>query len=326
MDQSINVKTSVVICTHNPRRDYLARTLDSLQAQDLAPDQWELIVVDNHSSEPLSACCDLSWHPKGRVVVEPELGLTPARLRGLAEAAGEIIVFADDDNVLSPDYLTQVLAIFGEQPRLGCIGAGILRPEFESEPLPETRPYLSYLALRELDRDVWGNQLTGWIPWGAGLAVRQTVGRLYHATISRSALGTGLDRKGDSLISGGDDEFSHVAVAHGWGVGVFTALRITHLIGSKRLAIPYLERLIEANGATRAMLARLHGEAIQPLRPVSLSQLLFLVGKVSLRDFLKACVGYATLARASRFDRRMARLQFDGWRSAVVKAGDFSGI
>ena len=315
------MKISAVICTHNPRRDYLERTLESLRAQDLAPDQWELIVVDNHSSEPVSGCCDLSWHPQGRVVVEPELGLTPARLRGLAEAAGEIIVFADDDNVLSTDYLKQVLAIFAEQPRLGCIGAGILRPEFESEPLPETRPYLSYLALRELDRDVWGNQLTGWIPWGAGLAVRKAVGVLYREAIARSALGISLDRKGDSLISGGDDEFSHVAVAHGWGVGVFTALKITHLIGSKRLAVSYLERLIEANGATRAMLARLHGEEIQPLRPGSLGQLLFLVGKVPLRAFLKGCFGYVTFIRATRFDRRMARLQFAGWMGAVVKGG-----
>jgi glycosyltransferase involved in cell wall biosynthesis len=316
------VKISAVICTHNPRRDYLERTLESLRGQDLAIDQWELIVVDNHSPEPVSGHCDLSWHPQGRVVVERELGLTPARLRGLAEAAGEIIVFADDDNVLSPDYLRQVLAIFAEQPRLGCIGAGILRPEFESEPLPETRPYLSYLALREMDRDVWGNQITGWIPWGAGLAVRKAVGGLYRKAIARSALGISLDRKGDSLISGGDDEFSHVAVAHGWGVGVFTALEITHLIGSKRLAVPYLERLLEANGATRAMLARLHGEWIQPPRPAGLGQLFFLVGKVPLRALLKACFGYATLARGSRFDRHMARLQFKGWMGAVAEAGD----
>jgi glycosyltransferase involved in cell wall biosynthesis len=300
----------------------LERTLESLRAQDLAPDQWELIVVDNLSSEPLSTCCDLSWHPQGRVVVEPELGLTPARLRGLAEAAGEIIVFADDDNVLSSDYLRQVMAIFEDQPRLGCIGAGILKPEFESEPLPETRPYLSYLALREMDRDVWGNHITAWIPWGAGLAVRKAVGSLYCEGIVKSRLGKNLGRRGDSLLSGEDDEFSHVAVAHGWGVGVFTALKITHLIGSKRLAVPYLERLIEANGATRAMLERLHGEGIRPLRPAGLGQLLFLVGKVPLRAFLKACFGYATLVRGSRFDRHMARLQFNGWMGAVAKAGD----
>jgi glycosyltransferase involved in cell wall biosynthesis len=316
------VKISVVICTHNPRRDYLERTLESLRAQDIAPEQWELIVVDNLSSEPLFASCDLSWHLRARVVVEPELGLTPARLRGLAEAAGEITVFVDDDNLLSPDYLKQALRIFEEQPRLGCIGAGILKPEFESEPLPETRPYLSYLALRELDRDVWGNQLSGWIPWGAGLAVRKAVGSLYCEAIARSRLAANLGRRGDSLLSGEDDEFSHVAVAHGWGVGVFTALKITHLIASKRLAVNYLERLIEANGATRAMLTRLHGEVIKPLRPASLGQLLFLVGKVPVGVFLKACFGFAALTRSSRFDQRMAKLQFAGWMAAIRRAGD----
>src|SRR4051812_93219 len=96
---------SVVLCTHNPRPDFLARTLGSLRAQNLALSQWELVIVDNHSANPLSSLVDLSWHPNGRIIREDELGLTPARLRGIAETHGEILVFVDDDNVLQSDYL-----------------------------------------------------------------------------------------------------------------------------------------------------------------------------------------------------------------------------
>jgi glycosyltransferase involved in cell wall biosynthesis len=309
---------SVIICTHNPRRDYFARTLESLRAQDLPQNQWELIVVDNDSKESVADIFDLTWHEKGRVVVESELGLTPARLRGIEEAAAEIVVFSDDDNILEPDYLSEVIRIFDEQPRLGCIGAGILTPEFESEPLPETRPYLAYLALREVEKDYWGNQITGMIPWGAGLSVRKGVAEAYLTQTTGNPLAKALDRRGDSLISGGDDEFSHVAVKNGWGIGIFLSLKITHLISSRRLTKEYLEKMVEANGTTRAFLAHVHGESLaNPFRPPSFRRLIGLVGKSSLKNFLKAVYGYFVLLGATRFDRKMAQLKFDGWNAGI---------
>ena len=45
---------SVVICTHNQRKDYLQRTLEALKAQTLPPAQWELLLIDNASDEKLS--------------------------------------------------------------------------------------------------------------------------------------------------------------------------------------------------------------------------------------------------------------------------------
>ena len=227
--------------------------------------------MDNSSKEPVANNFDLSWHPQGRVVVESELGLTPARLRGIKESSADAILFADDDNILSPDYLSETIRLFNEQPKLGCIGAGILKPEFETEPLPETRPYLSYLALREVEQDYWSNQVTGMIPWGAGMAIRKEVASDYLEKMNDNSFAKTLDRKGGSLISGGDDEFSHIAVAKGWGVGIFVSLEIVHLISSSRLTKEYLQRMLSANGATRALLSHVHGEElINPFRPASL--------------------------------------------------------
>ena len=45
------VAVSVAICTHNPRRDYLRRALAALEAQTLARDRWELVMVDNASTD-----------------------------------------------------------------------------------------------------------------------------------------------------------------------------------------------------------------------------------------------------------------------------------
>src|SRR4051812_49081425 len=102
---------SVIICAHNPRPDYLQRALDALKAQSLPQPQWELLLIDNASKEPLASAYDLSWHSRARHIRENELGLTAARLCGIRESTGELLVFVDDDNVLAPDYLANAWEI-----------------------------------------------------------------------------------------------------------------------------------------------------------------------------------------------------------------------
>lgn len=78
--------------------------LDALNAQTLPKGEWELLLIDNASKEPLAAAWDLSWHPRGRHIRDDEIGLTPARLRGIKESQSEILAFVADDNVLEASY------------------------------------------------------------------------------------------------------------------------------------------------------------------------------------------------------------------------------
>ena len=52
---------SVIICTHNPRSDYLERCLAALSDQTLVKDQWELIIVDNASAPEKAPRRALAW-------------------------------------------------------------------------------------------------------------------------------------------------------------------------------------------------------------------------------------------------------------------------
>ena len=168
---------SVIICSHNPRAAYLARTLHSLRAQTLDASQWELLLIDNRSSSPLSDAWTLDWHPNARHVREPQLGLTPARVRGIIESRGELLVFVDDDNVLAPDYLQSARAIAERCPDLGAFGAGALEPEFEVTPPAQLHPWLSRLALRTVSAVERGHSWAAKssIPWGAGLCVTRSI-------------------------------------------------------------------------------------------------------------------------------------------------------
>ena len=103
----MSLELSVIIPTHNPRRDYLARTLEALKRQTLAPEKWEVLIVDNKSEEPVSDLLGLGLGLRLRlgkaesekrkaektsstlnvgVMREERLGLTHARVRGFQGA------------------------------------------------------------------------------------------------------------------------------------------------------------------------------------------------------------------------------------------------
>jgi glycosyltransferase involved in cell wall biosynthesis len=258
---------SVILCTHNPRPEYLGRVLESLRGQTLPAEQWEFLLVDNASKQPLAKIWDISWHLRGRHVREDELGLTAARLRGIQESTGELLVFVDDDNLLASDFLVQATAISARSPALGVFGAGILEPEFEVRPPVELCPRLSLLALRrELStllshnaRDIRCK------PWGAGLCVTRGVANSYKQLIPALGITTVLDRRGERLFCGGDDVFSRVAAEFGLRFGVFPELWITHLISAGRLNQHYLVRLIHDHALSHSVLDYVF-DGIQPVR------------------------------------------------------------
>src|SRR5438067_13074390 len=104
------MKVSVVIPTHNPDKPRFTRTLHALQNQTLSSADWELVIVDNASQKSVDGSFDFSGFASVHVIVEAKLGLTYARVCGINNARGSVIVFVDDDNELAEDYLEEAAA------------------------------------------------------------------------------------------------------------------------------------------------------------------------------------------------------------------------
>jgi glycosyltransferase involved in cell wall biosynthesis len=285
---------SCILCTHNPRVTYLARTLDALRSQTLSTEFWELIIVDNASKEAVLGRFDLSGLP-ARVVNEPRLGLTQARLTGFQNARYDWLVLVDDDNLLAPDYLEQALRIISEHPRLGAFG-GRVKGEFEVHPPGWILPHLEVLALRDLTRSVWSNGYD-WrtTPIGAGMVLRTSVALAFAGLAKKSPIKLLLGRKGDSMASAEDMDLAYTALDLGYGLGRFTELELTHLIPKERFDPAYLERLFEGIAFSAFVLAAQRpqapaltkGEWIQSaasqitrLWPPNLRELRFMAAKV----------------------------------------------
>ena len=269
---------SVVICTHNPRRDYLDATLESIRNQVSIPDDraWDLIVVDNAGSEPLADSLDLSWHPRARVVREERLGLTHARLRSFHEAQGTIILYVDDDNILVPTYVRDVLIAFDAHPDLGGAGGKAL-PRYETPPPPWFEQTGLSLACRDLgDEPIW----YGWraiatderrypdcAPIGAGMAIRRRAYAAYVDAVEVDGVRSALGRKGADLASGEDNDMILTLLDEGWSVAYLPELSLDHLIPGRRVEAAYLADYAYSSNKTWVVVLGIHG--LSPWGPVS---------------------------------------------------------
>lgn len=121
---------SVVIPTLD-KHHLLARTLDALRSQDPGTDDWQIVVVNDGSTDGTAAfLADLASIEPRLVVVSPDrnVGRAAARNLGWQSARGRWVLFLDDDILAPPGLLAAHLAILGVDERHGTIGPAVTDP------------------------------------------------------------------------------------------------------------------------------------------------------------------------------------------------------
>jgi len=108
---------SIVICTRN-RADSLAETLACLAALDPTSGDFEVVVVDNGSTDGTSERMrDFEGRLRLRTLFEPRPGKAHALNRALqAGGLGEVVAFLDDDMSPHRDWLRGVRAVCARHP------------------------------------------------------------------------------------------------------------------------------------------------------------------------------------------------------------------
>lgn len=139
----------MVICTYN-RDKFLPEALDSIRHQTVSPQKFEVIIVDNNSTDSTREISlqFIENNPQLniRYCFEHNKGLSFARNRGVMEAKSEFISFVDDDAILTPIFLESIVTFLDTNPN--AIGAGgKVIPKYESgtEPVWYSK-YVSAMA------------------------------------------------------------------------------------------------------------------------------------------------------------------------------------
>ncbi|MBV5279757.1 MAG: glycosyltransferase family 2 protein, partial [Actinobacteria bacterium] len=117
----MGIDISAIICTHNGAR-HLAKAIESLIKQSMLEERYEIIIVDNCSSDSTKEVIDNFTTVKNiRYVLESTLGLSFARNAGWHTARGKYVAYLDDDAVASSVWLENILGAFeNTKPRPGC--------------------------------------------------------------------------------------------------------------------------------------------------------------------------------------------------------------
>ena len=253
---------TVAICTHN-HADQLATTLPALSALAAPEVAWELLIVDNASTDATSEILGRSdWHVAGienRVVREERLGVANARNRAIAESRGEYVLFLDDDETPDPDWL-RAMERHIDRYAPDAIG-GPYRVTFEGAPRPAWLQDDLLGFLGALDHGPQPMPLTS-----PSTQIYTGNSAFRKATFDRyRALDPGLGRRGSNRAGGEDTEMYRRLVAAGCNLRWAPDAVIYHRTRTEKLSRPYFLDLHYELGKSEGAIKRGRSSRVPPL-------------------------------------------------------------
>jgi glucosyl-dolichyl phosphate glucuronosyltransferase len=297
---------SAVICTHN-RSAYLRKALQSLQAQTLAKHRYEIVVVDNASTDNTREVVDKEGGAVSnlRYIFEPELGLNHARNAGWRNARSPYIAYLDDDAVACSAWLEKIIEVFENiAPQPGCVG-GKIEPIWEA-PRPswlddEMLPYLAILDWSPspivLDQD----QFLAGVNIAFPRSLLEGVG----------GFRLGLDRTGKNLLSNGDIHVQRLVRALRYDSYYDPRIVVQHHVAASRLTKEWFVQRAYWQGISDVVLNQL-------LVPQSRMSLLHETSRQALRLTKSMSGGYLS---PRKIFWHIKGMRFDYWLDLMYETG-----
>jgi glycosyltransferase involved in cell wall biosynthesis len=237
---------SIVLCTYNGK-NRLATTFEHLNAQQLNI-PCELIFVDNASNDGTIDFADDWWnknkssHISYRSFQQPIPGKSYAQDLGYEKARYEYLLVCDDDNWLCNTYVQTAFDIMEKNKMIGALG-GWCEGVFETDEPDWFDNYTKYyVVVKQGDKSGDITHKKGCL-YGAGMMVRKSHWLQLKTLGFEHLLSC---RKGDSLSSGGDTEYSYALRLLGYKIWYDERLYFKHFMASGRLNLNYVSRLRKA--------------------------------------------------------------------------------
>lgn len=257
MDINIDLEYSIVICSYNPDERIMRRCLKAIQNMNFQDTSYEVILVDNNSQPRLDSLPYvqdfLNNTPNSRSVIETSQGLTLARIKGTEEASGKYVIFFDDDNEPHADYLVNLKRLHIDHPTVAAWGPGNIWVDFvdgfEKSVKENTQEYVTPRLFQERHEQfiTYGNNRAWekYYPYGTGMSIKRNYLIDYSQKVKQNSY-KAVDRKGNSLSSGGDLQVVLYCITKSAAAGISPTLKVNHLIPLKRANMDYMKRLMFA--------------------------------------------------------------------------------
>lgn len=255
----MSVLISVLVCTYN-RAELLANLLQTLGEQSLAPSEYEVIVVDNNSTDQTRIVAERFCRrdPNMRYCFEPKQGLSHARNRAWQEACGDYVGYIDDDAKAPQEWLAVAQEII-QKLAPGMFG-GPYYPFYNSP-----KPHWWKDSYREREHAEKARPLTGYYEYlsGGNLFLRRTL------LEKMGGFDTNFGMSGHKIATCEERELLlRIREARPNELIYYDPrLYIKHLVEAKKMSFKWLVRHRFASG-------RSHGRMYYGSKPLSRAQLL----------------------------------------------------
>jgi glycosyltransferase involved in cell wall biosynthesis len=241
---------SVILCTRN-RADLFDKAMASVLAQDFPRSAYEIVVVDNGSSDHTRDVAqrytaDANVH----YVLEERVGLSVARNTGWRAASAPYVSLFDDDAIARPGWLAAIANTFERSPGdIGVIGGRVdpiwlaRRPNWLADEIAGALTIVDWGPDEKEISDLRREWLVG-ANMAAPKAVIAEVGG-FHPW---------LDRTGNNLLSGGDVHLEMEIVRRGYRCLYVPTMAIEHLAPPSRLTQAWFTKRFYWQGMSDAVM------------------------------------------------------------------------
>lgn len=241
---------SVILCTRN-RADLFDKAMASVVAQDFPRADYEIVVVDNGSTDHTAEVAQrYAAAANVRYVPEPRVGLCVARNTGWRAAAAPIVALFDDDAIAQPGWLAAIASAFARSgDDVGVIGGRVdpvwlaPRPDWLTDDIAGALTIVDWGPAEKPILDLRREWLVG-ANMAAPKAVIAEVGG-FHPW---------LDRVGTNLLSSGDVHLQMEIVRRGYRCLYVPDMAISHLAPAARLTQAWFIKRFYWQGVSDAVM------------------------------------------------------------------------
>jgi len=238
MSEGKMIKISAIICTLN-RASYLAKAMQSLVNQTYPKKYYEIIVVDNGSTDNTREVVEqFSQLATIRYIYEPIKGLSQARNTGWQAASGKYVAYLDDDAIACPRWLRKMMEAFQTiKPAPASVG-GRAVPIWESE-----RP--TWLEDRMLGAYAivdWGDRARFLKPLSREHHVGCNVAYTRQVLQECGGFNVNLGRKEKNLLSNDENLIRKYMDSNGLGIYYDPEVLVEHVVPKERLTRRFMLR------------------------------------------------------------------------------------
>ena len=254
------ISLSLIIPTHNRASD-LIFALESVARQTLPHAEWEVVVVDNCSTdsteEEVRKFAEAHPDLNIRLVYEGEAGVSHARNRGISSTTAPFIAFIDDDERVNPEFLVAYLEFFRTHPQAEVAGGRIIAEYPEGRPAWMSR-WVEMPIANPMD---YGAEVCpfprGKVPGGGNMAFRRDI----FAKIE--GFDAQLGRVGRELIGGEENDLFERILLSGRTIWYVPNAVMWHIIKPRKLTADYFRRLARNVGISQRLRAEIHHRRVK---------------------------------------------------------------